>query len=91
MSQLPRRNAALKYRADLKEQDPTIQGYIKFPATLMIERTGERKNSFEKDSEPHWQVYNFDGSSITCSFFDTFQIFCRKVEIAKDPVTCFYV
>ena len=44
-----RRNAALKYLADLKEQDPTIQGYIKFPATLMIERTGERKNSFEKE------------------------------------------
>ena len=44
-----RRNAALKYRADLKEQDPSIQGYVKFPATLMIKRTGERKYSLEKE------------------------------------------
>ena len=44
-----RRNAALKYRADLKEQDPPIQGYVKFPATLMIKHTGERKYSLEKE------------------------------------------
>ena len=42
------RNAALKYRTDLKEQDPPIQGYVKFPAKLMIKRTGE-KYSFEKE------------------------------------------
>ena len=38
-----RRNAALKNRADLKEQDQSIQGYLRFPATLMIKRNGERK------------------------------------------------
>ena len=43
------RNAALKYRADLKEQDPSIQGYVKFSAILMIKRTGERKYSLEKE------------------------------------------
>ena len=44
-----KRNAALKYRGDLKEQDPSIQGYVKFPATLMIKHTGERKYSLEKE------------------------------------------
>ena len=44
-----RRNAALKYRADLKEQDPSIQGYVKLPAALMIKRTGGRKYSLEKE------------------------------------------
>ena len=45
-----RRNAALKYQADLKEisQDPSIQGYVKFPAIPMIKHTGERKYSLEK-------------------------------------------
>ena len=44
-----RRNAALKCRADLKEQDLSIQGYVKFPAMLMIKCTGERKYSLEKE------------------------------------------
>ena len=44
-----RRNVGLKYRADLKEQDPSIQGYVKFPAILMIKHTGERKYSLEKE------------------------------------------
>ena len=44
-----RRNAALKYGADLKEQDPSVQGYVKFPAILMIKHTGERKYSLEKE------------------------------------------
>ena len=44
-----RRNAALKYRTNLKEQDPTIQGYVKFPAPLMVKRTGETKYSLEKE------------------------------------------
>ena len=43
-----RRNAALMYWAGLKEQDLLIQGYVKFPAILMIKRTGERINSLEK-------------------------------------------
>ena len=44
-----RRKAALKYGADLKEQDPSVQGYVKFPAILMIKHTGERKYSLEKE------------------------------------------
>ena len=44
-----RRNVALKYRTDLKQQDPSIKGYVKFPATLIIKRTGERKYSLEKE------------------------------------------
>ena len=44
-----RRNATLKYQADLKEQDPSIQAYVKFPAILMIKHTGERKYSLEKE------------------------------------------
>ena len=42
-----RRNAA--YRADLKQQDPSIHGYVKFPVILIIKRTGERKYSLEKE------------------------------------------
>ena len=44
-----RRNAALNYQAGLKEQDPSIQDYVKFPATLMVKSTGERKYSLEKE------------------------------------------
>ena len=44
-----RRNTALKYRADLKERDLSIQGYKKFPATLMNKRTRERKYSLKKE------------------------------------------
>ena len=44
-----RRNAALKYQTDLKEHEHSIQVYVKFPATLMIKRTGERKCSLEKE------------------------------------------
>ena len=46
-----RRNVALKYQADLKEQDPSIQGYVKFPAILMIKRTGEKKIALQKSFE----------------------------------------
>ena len=44
-----RRNATLKYQADLKEQDLSIQGYVKFTATLTIKHTGERKYILEKE------------------------------------------
>ena len=44
-----RRNQALKPRSELKEQDPTIQEFVRFPASLMIKRKGERKHSLEKD------------------------------------------
>ena len=37
------------HRADLKQQDSSIQGYVKFLATRMIKRTGERKYSLEKE------------------------------------------
>ena len=43
------RNGALNYRADLKEQDQSIQGYVKFPVILMIKHTGERKYSLGKE------------------------------------------
>ena len=42
-------NAALKYQADLKEQEPSIQGYVKFPVIKMIKCTRERKYSLEKE------------------------------------------
>ena len=38
-----RRNQALKHRYELKEGDPSVQGYVRYPATLMIKRAGERK------------------------------------------------
>ena len=44
-----RRNAASKYWEDFKEQDPSIQGYVKFPVILMSKPTGERKYSLEKE------------------------------------------
>ena len=44
-----RRNQALKHRYKLKEGDPSIQGYVRYPATLMIKRAGERKYRVEKE------------------------------------------
>ena len=44
-----RRNEALKLRSELKEQDSTIQGFVRFPASLMIKKVGERKYSLGKD------------------------------------------
>ena len=45
-----RRNEALKLLwSELKDQDPTIQGFVRFPASLMVKRVGERKYSLEKD------------------------------------------
>ena len=44
-----RRNEALKLRSEFKEQDPTIQGFVRFPASLIIKRVGERNYSLEKD------------------------------------------
>ena len=44
-----RRSVASKYRADLKEPIPSIQGYVKFPAMIMIKRVGESKYSLEKE------------------------------------------
>ena len=42
-------NAAFKYQADLKGQEPSIQGSVKFPVIKMIKCTGERKYSLEKE------------------------------------------
>ena len=42
-----RRNQALKDQHEMKEEDPSIQTYIKYPATLMIKRPGEKKNKVE--------------------------------------------
>ena len=44
-----RNPSATRYRGDLKEQDPSIQGYVKFPAILMIKCTRERNCSLEKE------------------------------------------
>ena len=43
------RNYALKLRSELKEQDSTIQGFVRFPSSFMIKRVEERKYSLEKD------------------------------------------
>ena len=32
----------------MKEEDPSIQGYIRYPATLMIKRFDEKKYKVEK-------------------------------------------
>ena len=44
-----RRNETLKHRYELKARDPSIQGYVRYPATLMIKRAGERKYRVEKE------------------------------------------
>ena len=44
-----RRNEALKLWLELQEQDLTIHGLVRFPASLKIKRVGERKYSLEKD------------------------------------------
>ena len=36
------RNQALKHRYELKKGDPSIQGYVRYPATLMIKRAGQK-------------------------------------------------
>ena len=43
------RNQALKHQHEMKEEDPSIQGYIRYPATLMIKRPGEKKYKVEKE------------------------------------------
>ena len=42
-----RRNAAMMERKELKAQDPTLQGYVKYPAILMI----------KKQEEPNYTEY----------------------------------
>ena len=44
-----RRNQALKHQHEMKEEDPSIQGCIRYPATLMIKRPGEKKYKVEKE------------------------------------------
>ena len=44
-----RRNQALKDRHENKEEDPSIQGYIRYPATLIIKRPDEKKYKVEKE------------------------------------------
>ena len=43
-----RRNQALKDQYELKEGDPSIHGYVKYPVTLMVKRAGGRKYRIEK-------------------------------------------
>ena len=42
-------NQALKHQHEIKEEDPSIQGYIRYPVTLMIKRPGEKKCKVEKE------------------------------------------
>ena len=43
-------NQALKHWHEIKEEDPSIQGCIRYPATLMIKRSGgEKKYKVEKE------------------------------------------
>ena len=42
------RNLAPKHWHEMKGQDPSIQGYIRYPASLMIKRPGEKKYKVEK-------------------------------------------
>ena len=42
-------NQALKHQHEIKEEDPSIQGYIRYPDTLMIKRSGEKKYKVEKE------------------------------------------
>ena len=44
-----RRNLALKHRHEVNEEDPSIQGYTRYPATPMIKRPGEKKYKIEKE------------------------------------------
>ena len=44
-----RQNQALKHQHEMKEEDPSIQGYIRYPATLMIKRPGEKKYKVQKE------------------------------------------
>ena len=37
-----RRNQALKHRHEMKEENPSMQGYIRYPATLMVKRPGKK-------------------------------------------------
>ena len=42
-------NQALKHQLEIKEEDPPIQGDIRYPATLTIKRPGEKKYKVEKE------------------------------------------
>ena len=44
-----RRNQVLKHRHEMKEEDPSIQAYTRYPATLMIKRPGKKKYKVEKE------------------------------------------
>ena len=42
-------NQALQHQHEIKEEDPSIKGYIRYPDTLMIKRSGEKKYKVEKE------------------------------------------
>ena len=44
-----RKNKALEYRKELKQKNPTIQAYIKYPAILMIKKGTDNKYRTEKE------------------------------------------
>ena len=44
----PRQKQALKHRYEMKQEEPSVQGYIRYPATLMVKRPGEKKYKVER-------------------------------------------
>ena len=43
------RNQSLKHRHEMKEEDPSIQGYIGYPVILMLKRPGEKRYKVGKE------------------------------------------
>ena len=54
-----KRNEVLKLLSELKEQDSTIQGFLRFPASLMIKRVAERKNHTHLKKVRHTSEFLF--------------------------------
>ena len=43
------RNKALEYRKEMKQKNPTVQVYIKYPAILMVQKGTDNKYRTEKE------------------------------------------
>ena len=44
-----RRNKALEYRKEMKQKNPIVQAYIKYPAILMVKKGTDNKYRTEKE------------------------------------------
>ena len=47
--QSKQRNKALEYRKEMKQKNPTVQVYIKYPAILMVQKGTDNKYRTEKE------------------------------------------